>query len=75
MTKKHLNPERVVLVLILLFGVVTYALLVVGYVFGRPSFYRWAIWTGAATVAVAFIPLVGFAIVVLIERLRRNRRL
>lgn len=72
--KKRLHPERVLMMLILLSGIVTYTLFGIGFFFDKPWLYPWAAWALATTIAVASIPMLGYLLCLVIERIRRDRR-
>jgi len=58
---------------IAVFGLATYALLSIAYFFGARSLYRWAWIAGTITVLLGCAPLLVFAFVLVIGKIRGDR--
>ena len=58
----------------LLGGITTYILAGIGYFFEKPILYRWALAAAAVTIAVGAMPLLGYLLYRVIEKIRDCRR-
>jgi hypothetical protein len=68
---KRIHPINIVKWLAVLLSIATWGLGLAGFALGDSRWYRWAGFTLAALLCVAFSPIIAFAIGSIVER--RNR--